>query len=244
LANLDLNSETLKINNVNNISNNEGYDNQPSFFSDDKILFSSTRNTQTDIALYNIKDKSKLWISNTPNGSEYSPLKIPGKDAISAVRLDNDGLQRLYEYDIKTGASNVLLPNLKVGYHVWYSSDIIVCTVLVENRMDLVVYNLKENTSYTAQKNVGRSLHKIPSSDLISYISKENKPIEIKSLNPISGEMKIINYIWNSRDDITWLTDNTIIASTDKAIVQVSADTLGIWELFHRFEPNQMYNMP
>jgi hypothetical protein len=243
LANLDLNSETLKINNVNNISNNEGYDNQPSFFSDDKILFSSTRNTQTDIALYNIKDKSKLWISNTPNGSEYSPLKIPGKDAISAVRLDNDGLQRLYEYDIKTGASNVLLPNLKVGYHVWYSSDIIVCTVLVENRMDLVVYNLKENTSYTAQKNVGRSLHKIPSSDLISYISKENKPIEIKSLNPISGEMKIINYIWNSRDDITWLTDNTIIASTDKAIVQVSADTLGIWELFHRFEPNQMYNM-
>ncbi|MGO4919050.1 hypothetical protein [Maribacter spongiicola] len=95
VANLDLSTDSLKINEVINISNNEGYDNQPSFFSYEKILFASTRNNQTDIALYDVKDKTTTWLSNTPNGSEYSPLKIPGRDAVSAVRLDKDGLQRL-----------------------------------------------------------------------------------------------------------------------------------------------------
>ncbi|WP_339837890.1 nuclear transport factor 2 family protein [uncultured Maribacter sp.] len=243
LAELNLENDSLKIDSVINISNNEGYDNQPSFFDNEKILFSSTRNQQTDIALYNIKDSTTVWITDTPNGSEYSPLKIPYKDAISAIRLDEDGLQRLYEYDLKTGKSKIILNGLKVGYHVWYSNDIIVCTVLIEDRMDLVISNLKDKTNYTVQKNVGRSLHKIPNTDLISYISKENKTLEIKSLNPVSKEVKTINYIWNGRDDITWLSANTILASTDKIIAQVPADTMGIWGLFHQFKPSEMYNM-
>jgi dipeptidyl aminopeptidase/acylaminoacyl peptidase len=169
-----------------NISNNEGYDNQPSFLDDDTVLFSSTRNGQTDIALYTISTNTTKWITNTPKGSEYSPLKIPGKEAVSAIRLDVDGLQRLYEYDLHTGESKVLLKDLKVGYHVWYNPHIIVCTVLIEDRMDLVVANLKESTNYTVQKNVGRSLHKIPNTDLVSYISKENEMVEIKSLHPVA----------------------------------------------------------
>ena len=56
LAELKQENDFLKIDSVINISKNEGYDNQPSFFDNDNILFSSTRNNQTDVALYNIKD--------------------------------------------------------------------------------------------------------------------------------------------------------------------------------------------
>lgn len=226
-----------------NITNNAGYDNQPSFLDEDHILFSSTRNGQTDIALYSISKDTKTWISNTPGGSEYSPLKIPGKEGVSAIRLDADGLQRLYQYDLQTGKSKELLKELKVGYHVWYNDHILVCTVLVENRMDLVVAKLKEGTNYTVEKNVGRSLHKIPDSDLVSYISKAEKPFEIKSLNPITQATKTLNYIWNGTEDITWFSDNTILATTEKAVVQVPADTTGIWHAFHQFEPLELYNM-
>ena len=48
-----------------NISNNEGYDNQPSFFEDDNVLYASTRNGQTDIAQYHINYKSKTFINYT-----------------------------------------------------------------------------------------------------------------------------------------------------------------------------------
>lgn len=226
-----------------NISNNKGYDNQPSFLDNDNILYSSTRNNQTDIVLYNIGKGTKSWISNTAQGSEYSPLKIPNKEAISAIRLDSDGLQRLYQYDLRTGISKELLRDLKVGYHVWYNDHIIVCTVLIENRMDLVVSNLKEGTNFTVQKNVGRSLHKIPNTDLVSYISKEQKKLEIKSLNPVTQVTETINHIWNGREDIAWLSQHTILAGTEKAIVQIPADTAGIWHLFHQFEPLELYKM-
>lgn len=226
-----------------NISNNKGYDNQPSFLDEDQILFLSTRNGQTDIALYSISKDTKTWITNTPNGSEYSPLKIPGKEAVSAIRLDSDGLQRLYQYDLQTGTSKELLKDLKVGYHVWYNDHILVCTVLTENRMDLVVCNLKVGTNHIVEQNVGRSLHKIPNSNLISYINKAETTFEIKSLNPITEATERINYIWNGREDIAWLSEDAILATTEKAVVQVPADTTGIWHLFHEFGPLELYNM-
>lgn len=243
LANLDLGNDSLKINRVINISQNEGYDNQPSFFSEDKILFASTRNKQTDIALYDLNDKTTTWISNTPRGSEYSPLKIPGRDAVSAVRLDQDGLQRLYEYDIKTGTSNVLLPNLKVGYHVWYSSDIIVCTVLVENRMDLVVYNLKENTNYTAQKNVGRSLHKIPNSELISFISKDVEKSIIKSLHPSSRETKEIIPLLGYTEDVCWTADGSLITANNSNLLTFKPSLDKEWNLFFKFQQTDIHGL-
>lgn len=243
LADILSNEKGMTLGTPVNISNNEGYDNQPSFLDEDHILFSSTRNNQTDIALYSISKDTKTWISKTPDGSEYSPLKIPGKEAVSAIRLDVDGLQRLYQYDLRTGASKELIEDLKIGYHVWYNDHIIVCTVLIENRMDLVVSNINEGTNYTVQKNVGRSLHKIPNSNLISFISKAEKTFEIKSLNPIARTTKTLNYIWNGREDITWLSEHTILASTEKVIAQVPADTTGIWHVFHQFEPLELYKM-
>jgi hypothetical protein len=236
-------TDSIRLSTPLNISNNEGYDNQPSFLDNDNILFASTRKNQTDIAHYNISKGTKSWISNTAQGSEYSPLKIPNKEAVSAIRLDSDGLQRLYQYDLRTGISKELLRDLKVGYHVWYNDHIIVCTVLIENRMDLVVANVKEGTNFTVQKNVGRSLHTIPNTHLISFISKEEKTLEIKSLNPINGTIEKINFIWNGREDITWLSENTILATTEKAIVQVPADTTGVWHSFHQFEPLEVYKM-
>ena len=243
VANLDLSNDSLKINEIINISENEGYDNQPSFFSDDKILFASTRNNQTDIALYDISDKTTTWLTNTPNGSEYSPLKIPGRDAVSAVRLDEDGLQRLYEYDLKTGNSKVLLPDLKVGYHVWFSSDIIVCTVLIENRMDLVVYNLKENTHYTAHKNVGRSLHKIPNTELISFIAKDGENSTITSLNPNSKETDVIVTLEGDSEDVAWTKDGSLITAYNKYLLAFKPSIDTEWRSFFEFQQTDIHGL-
>src|SRR5690606_41748652 len=147
---------------------------------------------------FNINQGStSSWLTNTPIGSEYSPLKIPGKNAISAIRLDLDRLQRLYEYDLKTGES-IPISNLKIGYHVWFNEHILVATVLVENRMDLVVIDLEEKSDRTVHKNVGRSLHRIPGTDLVSFISKRQEVWEIKSLDQETGHStKIANVLRN-----------------------------------------------
>ncbi|UII79107.1 nuclear transport factor 2 family protein [Flagellimonas sp. CMM7] len=244
LFDLKIVNENPVLSNPKNISNNEGYDNQPSFLNDNTVLFSANREDQTDILRFNILEGSTTsWISNTPTGSEYSPLKIPGKKAVSAIRLDLDGLQRLYEYDINTGDSKLILEDLKVGYHLWYNDHTLVTTVLVENRMDLVVINLEDNTNYTFQKNVGRSLWKIPNSDLISYISKENNAWEIKSLNPISGATKKITNTFKESEDICWLNDTTIVAGAGKSLIKFDTESGIEWELIANFEQEEINNI-
>lgn len=224
---LDINEVDGKteLTNLRNISNNEGYDNQPSFYDNNSIIFSSTRNGQTDIAKYNIASKAISWINDTPGGGEYSPLGIPNSTNISAVRLDTTGLQRLYRYNVSTGKSKMIREDAKVGYHVWYSEDILVNTILVENRMDLVVSNLKANTNKTVQKNVGRSLHKIPNSELVSYIAKDEDTWFIKSLHPTTGAVETISKLPPKTEDIIWLSDGSLLVPAGKTVYKIKPES-------------------
>ena len=243
LFDISYKNDKIEVKNQRNISNNDGYDNQPSFFNDNIVLFSSTRNDQTDIAAYSIRDAKIQWLSDTPNGSEYSPTKIPNKKEISAIRLDKDNTQLLYTYNYNTTDYKVLLKDLKVGYHCWYNEDIIVSAVLDDDALSLVVSNLQDKSNYTFQKKVGRSLHKIPNSKLISYISKENETWEIKSLDPLSGATKkIINTIPEA-EDMCWLLNGTILMGKANKIYKYNPKTDKDWSIFCTFEDKGLSNI-
>ena len=240
LFDLSFSNSAIFLSNPKNISNNDGYDNQPSFWDDDTVLFASTRDDQTDVKRLNINEGSTYkWLTNTPTGSEYSPLKIPGKNSFSAIRLDLDGLQRLYEYDLKTGDSTPIT-NLKIGYHVWINKDLLVATVLVENRMDLAVINMKDKKHRIVQKNVGRSLHKIPSTDLVSYIDKSKKQWEIKSMDPVSGATSIIGKTYENEEDISWLNENTLITGHEKSLLTFNIKNGVDWKPLITFDQEEI----
>ncbi|WP_127137765.1 nuclear transport factor 2 family protein [Flagellimonas oceanensis] len=243
LFDMELNNGKPVLSNPKNISNNPGYDNQPSFWDDDSVLFASTRENQTDILQFNVNEGSmSSWLTYTTAGSEYSPLRIPGKNAVSAIRLDVDGLQRLYEYDVETSESEAL-SDLKIGYHVWFDNQILVATVLVENRMDLVVLDLEEHTQKTVYQNVGRSLHQIPNTDLISFIGKKNNAWEVLSLNPITGESKKITHTYGKEEDICWLDENTIITGAGKKLLTKDIGSENGWEPFIEFDQEEINNI-
>ena len=85
LFDLVQNDSVFTIDNPLNISNNIGYDNQPSFLFDGSgILYASNRFDQTDVVLYNLINQTKAWLSNTP-GSEYSPTQTPNKKYFSTI---------------------------------------------------------------------------------------------------------------------------------------------------------------
>ncbi|QLG43966.1 nuclear transport factor 2 family protein [Costertonia aggregata] len=242
--NIETEDGKIKLTNPRNISNNQGYDNQPSFYDNNTVLFASTRDGQTDILKFNIQDGSTTsWITDTPTGSEYSPLRIPESEAISAIRLDLNGLQRLYEYDITNGTSKVLLKNEKIGYHVWYTSDMLVATVLKGDRMDLVTHYIADTWPKTEQKNVGRSLQKIPNSKLVSYVSKENNDNwELKSLNPITGATKRIISL-GKIEDVCWLPNGTLIAGRGKNLLKFNPKTDKDWSLLQKFTDKNINNI-
>ena len=243
LFDLSTTDSIWKVGKGKNISNNDGYDSQPSFYSKKSILFSSTRNKQTDIAKYNIEKGTIKFLSNTPNGGEYSPQRIPKSKNVSAVRLDTDGLQRLYKYDAKSGKVKELVKNLKVAYPMWYKKNTIICVTIVGDDLDLIVHNRKTKTNTTIQKKVGRSLHKIPNSELVSYINKKNEQWEIWSLNPKTGDTKKIVDAIDKKEDICWLPDGTLLAANENILMKYNPKTDTKWTLFHTFDKSKIKNI-
>jgi len=230
LFDLKTNNNVIELSNKRNISANDGYDNQPSFLDNNTIVYAGTRNGQTDIVKYFINYDSKIFINHT-EGGEYSPLKIPNKKEVSAVRLDQNGLQRLYTYNLRNGESKELVKDLVVAYYTWYDEDTIVCAAIEENGLNLFVVNVKDGTIKKHQEKVGRSFHKIPGSNLISYISKANNIWQIKSLDPKTGATKIIANTMEGIEDICWLNSNTILSGKDSKLYKLTLQEDINWKL-------------
>ncbi|MGV8814331.1 MAG: DUF6265 family protein [Gelidibacter sp.] len=227
----DLNTEnaTFHLSNFKNISDSGGYDNQPSFIDNATILYAGTRNGQTDIVQYNIKSGSKTWLSST-QGGEYSPLKIPNQNAVSAIRLNPDGKQRLYRYNLKNGTNAVILDTLVVGYHVWLDQNTLISSVLEADYLSLYQSDLKTHKNKKIIAHVGRSLQHIPNSKLISFNSKNaNGSSEIKSLNPISGEIKTIAPTLLNMEDMCWLPDGSILMAKEDKLFKLNPKHTSEW---------------
>ena len=172
----------LNLSNPKNISQNPGYDNQPSFLNDSTLLFSSNKNNQTDVLQFQVGSGSKKWLTNTPQ-SEYSPLKIPKKEAISAI-----GLQTL------------------------------------------VISNIKKKTNKVADSVIGRSLHRIPNTSLISYISKKEKQWQIRSLEPKTGKTTFVANTLEGVEDMCWLPNGSILMAKNTSIFQLNPKTGQGWK--------------
>lgn len=205
-------ANTFTIENPINISNNEGYDSQPYFYPDSEaILFSSNRNGQTDLIKYLLTTKQKSWLLST-TASEYSPTLTPDKKGISYIKLEENGTQLLWYFDLDTQKEKVLIPTLKIGYHVWFDENTIISFVLGEPHT-LQVSDLTSQTHKQIAPNIGRSLHKIPTKNLISFVSKAEEKWEIKSLNPIDGTIEKITEIPFQVEDLTWTPEGNILLS-------------------------------
>lgn len=237
LADLEIGQEGIRVSVPVNISNNPGYDNQPSLLNEIELLYSRTRNGQTDIALYSVPDGTTSWLSDTPGGSEYSPVRRPEHPFITVIRLDTTGLQRLYNYPLTDGKPERILEDLKVGYQLWIDKDILVCTVLVDDRMDLVLINFRNGTRHTYQKNVGRSLLKIPGSERFSYVSLQGDSPVVKSMDPNSGATDLVATLPEGVQDLCWLPGGTLICGYGNALLGLHPGRDSQWREVHVFSP-------
>ncbi|MDP2089838.1 MAG: hypothetical protein Q8J84_10615 [Flavobacteriaceae bacterium] len=216
--------EKITLTNPVNISDNEGYDSQPFFLPNvDEILFSSNRNGQTDLVKYSLKTNQKEWLINT-SASEYSPTLTPQNDAVSYIKLEENGTQLLWSFDLKTQKETILIPDLKIGYHVWFDENTIVSFVLGEPNT-LQISDLNSKTHQIVSQQIGRSLHKTPHQKLISFVSKSDSIWSINSLNPLNGEIKLITKIPFQIEDLTWTPDGKILISNNDALFLYEPDT-------------------
>jgi len=219
--------EGLELLNIQPVSSNKGYNNQPSFQTDDFILYSSNNEGQNDIAKFHVTYRVWEWF-NTPtkNGSEFSPQTFPSSNDVAAVRLDKDGLQRLYKYNYKTGTSSELIKDLQVAYFAFYNDKEILATVLNGNTMDLVFINLQTKTADTLFRNAGRSLQKVPKTNSMSYsLVNEEGNLDLYLLDMDSFESFFVTQLPIGIQDYVWINDTQILIGSGNKLYMY--DTLG-----------------
>jgi hypothetical protein len=194
---------------VTNISSSPGYDNQPSFTPDGSaVLFSSNRDgQQTDIYRYDVVSGVLAQVTRTPE-SEYSPLVTPDRAGVSVIRVEADGTQRLWQFNLDGTNPRLVLESVKpVGYHVWIDETRLGLFVLGEGR-EPATLQLADTTGQSAAviaSGIGRSLLMRPGTTTLSFISRpQGRPAVVMAFSPDTRAVTPIVEALEGSQDCAW----------------------------------------
>jgi hypothetical protein len=228
LFDLKIENGQLHISNGKNITNHKGYDNQPSFHPTKPIIYFSSFNDsgRSDIKTYNYETGETSNFTTT-HVREYSPTVTPDGKFISCIIQRDNGDQDLAKYPIDGGKPVVLINLLKVGYHAWAGENHVLLFVLDDSiHFSLHNFYLETNSDTVIAENIGRSIHKIPGQNAMSFLQKvSEKNFVIKKYNMSNGVISTIMDAIPEHDQICWLENGTILSSDGKKILsfQVTA---------------------
>lgn len=218
LLDLKVNGGLVQLSNPKNITNHKGYDNQPFFFKN-KLFFSSGDNGQMDLKVFDLKSNSTSTFT-TSGDNEFSPTITPDKKFISAILQQKDMTQDLVKFSLKTKNKIELINNLTVGYHAWINKNEVLLFILEDSvTFNLHRYNVKTKADEIVAKNIGRSIHKIPGTDAMSFVEKvSTKEWLIRRYEPGKKFISTIATALPQRDNLAWTTNGLILMSDGKEI--------------------------
>jgi hypothetical protein len=232
LFDLKIKKDKIILSNPKNVTNRKGYDNQPFFHSDSPVLYFVSANSEgrTDIMQYNYETSETKKITETSE-REYSPTLTPDKQFLSCIVQRDSGAQDLAKYPVNGGAPIVLISHYIVGYHAWANAhQVAVFTLPQPFKLHLINITTGEDTIVAEQ--IGRSIHKIPGRDLVSFIQKQSddqyiiKSIDVKTLeiNPITKSLP------SREKDMAWAPNGIILMSDEKKIWFFDSSKNGSWK--------------
>ncbi|HKP72401.1 MAG TPA: hypothetical protein VJT82_05655 [Pyrinomonadaceae bacterium] len=225
VVDLTNNKGRLEFGKPTNITNREGYDNQPSFLPDGQsLLYTSAREgNQTDIYRYDFKTNSSTRLTDTPE-SEYSPTLTPDGKSFSVIRVEADKAQRLWKFPLAGGAPSLLLPDIKpVGYHLWLDKRVLALFILgaegKPNTLELIPTDMKFRD--TIHVNIGRSLQMIPNQQKFSFIHKiAPGDWRVKAFDLKTHRTTTLVKTLPDSEDLAWLPDGTLLMAHDSKLYQ------------------------
>jgi WD40-like Beta Propeller Repeat len=218
-----------------------GYDNQPMFSPDGgRILFAANRDgKQTDVFVFEREGTRVSQLTETAeneNSPTWLPAGLGGPGGFSVVRTELDKTQRLWRFDARGRSPQLVLTDIKpVGYHAWITFETVALFVLGPPST-LQIANVPTGKAEIAAEGIGRSLHRIPGTRLVSFVHRDGsgefwvKQIEIAS-KKIEPLVKVVE--GNTERDMAWMPDGkTILMSGGTKIFSWTRGAPGWTEVF------------
>ncbi len=217
-----------------NISNNPGYDNQPSFLPDSSaVIFASNRDgKQNDIYKYDIATKQVIQLTKTVE-NEYSPLvSIDGQSILTVHGTE----QSIFRYDLDGGNPRLAYQHgpALIGYHVWTTPTEFAAFILGSGSTPatLQVIDTTSGNGVTIESSIGRSLLRRVGHNTISFVSKTDpQKWAIKEFNIATRAVTTITDTMPRSEDLTWLPDGRIVMASGSKLFVWQAGAAGWTEL-------------
>ncbi|MFT4927868.1 MAG: hypothetical protein ACI8WB_003982 [Phenylobacterium sp.] len=230
LADLSKNTKGhYQLKNVKKITPRKGYDNQPSFLPDGKGLFYTailpmkSGQWQADSFHYNFTSKKHTNLTNS-DLSEYSPTLMANSKRFSAIVVEEDGKQLLWQLPYAPAAKQKKAGRLfdldPVGYHVWGKQQDLAMFILGPQN------TLQYKTTVSAKakivaEDIGRSLRYVASRNSFSFSHNhkgkgKNKGKDswwLSEYQPNDDKVTALVPLPKGSDYYTWLNDETAVAA-------------------------------
>ena len=223
------------------VSIERGYDNQPMFSPDGaRLLFAANRDgKQIDIFAFDRAGGRVSQLTQTPeneNSPTFLPAGIGAAGGFSVVQSEMDKTQRLWRFNAQGRNPQLVLTDIKpVGYHAWVDADHLALFVLGQPAT-LQLARVSTGKGEVAASTIGRSLHRIPGTRLVSFVQREpSDEYWIKSIDIDSKKIDpLVKAVAGSSDrDYAWLPDGkTLVMSAGTKVFSWLRGAPGWTEVF------------
>jgi hypothetical protein len=108
-----------------------------------------------------------------------------------------------------------LINHLKIGYHAWAGENKLLLFVLDDSvHNSLHYYYLEKNADTVVAENIGRSLHKIPGQNAMSFVQKISATVSIiKRFDMGNGVISTVTTAISGQDHLAWLQNGMLVMS-------------------------------
>lgn len=221
--------------------NARGYNNQPAFVGNNRLLMASAvpGQRQPDVYELDLTTNRKTRITRTDDG-EYSPTPMPNGFQFSAVRVEMDGqlTQRLWKFPLnRSDNGRPIFDVLRgVGYHAWLDRNRVAMFVVGDPHY-LVVGDVNDGSTRHLAVNIGRGMQVNPAGNLV-YVDKATPNTWfLKELNRETLQAQTLGSTVRGSEDLAILPDGSILMAKNAKLYRMRRGTDYFGEIadFSRF---------
>lgn len=211
---------------VAQVTDRDGYDNQPAFTLDGRaLLFTSDRaGGQTDILRYDIATGSVANLTDTPGTNEYSGQPM-GPDHFAFVLQEGSPYQNVWYRAWEGGEIHRMLTSyVPAGYYARNDAG-----VFFWGRYAYAVFfepagaevGPANGESLFVHGQAGTSIHAIPGENRFSFVRKRSDwSWIISAFDPETGAVTPLAPISNANEHYCWAPDGTILTAAGRKILE------------------------
>lgn len=219
------------------VTQREGYDNQPAFTRDNRSIYYSSvgPDLQADIFRYDLEQGRHARITQTPT-SEFSPTPRPRGDGFTVIR-EAAPAQWLWQHDSSGRDLGIVLDQVSpVGYQVWPDDDHVAVFIVGGNEQAhrLELHELSSGKVEIIATDIGRCLQVVPNRRAFSYV-QDGARARARGGRLMIYDLDLEQHRAVARlpvgvRDYAWTREGRVIAGFGSSLVALDAD--GSWRAF------------